>query len=357
MADANGRGFDTAVTCDSNGNVAEFAYANLFAVFGREIHTPAANGAFLNGITRRRVAALLREAEKPLSNAPSTRPNSDRPAKFSGPATTTRSRTAFAWKTGPFRRGRSASLLKGFIGISPQPKPFRRRTPNRIPGLVEKAEAMGQMPGKAAGADGARHVPKDAGRFRADPAVFPQRFEIGPDRPRSDLVQGFLQRHRLRPGERGAVERGRSRRAQSSPRSARAPQQRAEDAFGFKGQTRGRPGLVRPFDKAREAAEAQPFLRLPAPRARTARRAAIRDFGPKSPSSLKGVSGSNMLKAFCAARTDRCTSAFVFAPATTCRAILATPRDRGRPRTSTASVGFSGTPAFGFGSIIRPVSS
>jgi len=64
VADANGRGFDTAVTCDSNGNVAEFAYANLFAVFGREIHTPAANGAFLNGITRQRVAALLRDAGK-----------------------------------------------------------------------------------------------------------------------------------------------------------------------------------------------------------------------------------------------------------------------------------------------------
>jgi branched-chain amino acid aminotransferase len=61
LREAADRGFDTAVVCDPNGNVAEFAYSNLF--FAREgvVHTPVPNGTFLNGITRQRVVALLRE--------------------------------------------------------------------------------------------------------------------------------------------------------------------------------------------------------------------------------------------------------------------------------------------------------
>lgn len=60
--EAAARGFDTAVVRDANGNVAEFAYTNLFLVKDGVVLTPAANGTFLNGITRQRVVALLRTA-------------------------------------------------------------------------------------------------------------------------------------------------------------------------------------------------------------------------------------------------------------------------------------------------------
>lgn len=57
---ARQRGDDSAVLCDSAGNVAEFATANLFFVTpeGRLV-TPVANGTFLAGITRARVIELL----------------------------------------------------------------------------------------------------------------------------------------------------------------------------------------------------------------------------------------------------------------------------------------------------------
>jgi branched-chain amino acid aminotransferase len=61
-AEAEQRGFGTAVVLDLNGNVAEFAAANLFIVRDGEVQTPAPNRTFLNGITRQRVIALLREA-------------------------------------------------------------------------------------------------------------------------------------------------------------------------------------------------------------------------------------------------------------------------------------------------------
>lgn len=61
-AEATGRGFDTAVVLDPSGNVAEFAYTNLFMGLDGEVHTPAVNGTFLDGITRQRVIALLRAA-------------------------------------------------------------------------------------------------------------------------------------------------------------------------------------------------------------------------------------------------------------------------------------------------------
>ncbi|MEK9725486.1 MAG: aminotransferase class IV, partial [Rhodospirillaceae bacterium] len=61
VADANARGFDTAVVQDPSGNVAEFSYTNLFMVKDGAVHTPAINGTFLNGITRQRTIALLRQ--------------------------------------------------------------------------------------------------------------------------------------------------------------------------------------------------------------------------------------------------------------------------------------------------------
>jgi branched-chain amino acid aminotransferase len=61
-SEAEARGFDTAVVLDLNGNVAEFAAANLFIVKNGTVHTPVPNRTFLNGITRQRVIALLRAA-------------------------------------------------------------------------------------------------------------------------------------------------------------------------------------------------------------------------------------------------------------------------------------------------------
>jgi branched-chain amino acid aminotransferase len=62
MRDAMGRGFDNAVVLDPDGHVAEFASSNLFIGKDGEVHTPAPNGTFLNGITRQRVIQLLRRA-------------------------------------------------------------------------------------------------------------------------------------------------------------------------------------------------------------------------------------------------------------------------------------------------------
>lgn len=61
VAEVNARGFDTAVVVDPNGNVAEFSYTNLFMAKDGVVHTPGINGTFLNGITRQRTIALLRE--------------------------------------------------------------------------------------------------------------------------------------------------------------------------------------------------------------------------------------------------------------------------------------------------------
>jgi branched-chain amino acid aminotransferase len=59
VQEARDKGFDTAVVLDPSGNVAEFAYTNLFFSAGGKVVTPAPNGTFLNGITRQRVIQLL----------------------------------------------------------------------------------------------------------------------------------------------------------------------------------------------------------------------------------------------------------------------------------------------------------
>lgn len=61
VAEATSKGFDTGVVLDPDGHVAEFAYANLFFAKDGEVHTPAINGTFLNGITRQRVIKLLQD--------------------------------------------------------------------------------------------------------------------------------------------------------------------------------------------------------------------------------------------------------------------------------------------------------
>jgi branched-chain amino acid aminotransferase len=60
LREVQAKGFDNAVVLDSLSNVAELATANLFMAKDGEVHTPAPNGTFLNGITRQRVIALLR---------------------------------------------------------------------------------------------------------------------------------------------------------------------------------------------------------------------------------------------------------------------------------------------------------
>ncbi len=60
LREAATRGFDNAVMLDPNGNVAEFATANLWFAKDGVAVTPAENGTFLSGITRRRVKELLR---------------------------------------------------------------------------------------------------------------------------------------------------------------------------------------------------------------------------------------------------------------------------------------------------------
>jgi branched-chain amino acid aminotransferase len=61
-AEAKSRGFQDAIMLDPLGNVAEFSSANLWIAKDGAAHTPAANGTFLNGITRQRVIRLLRAA-------------------------------------------------------------------------------------------------------------------------------------------------------------------------------------------------------------------------------------------------------------------------------------------------------
>jgi branched-chain amino acid aminotransferase len=60
--EAVARGFDAAVMLVPWGNVAEFAIANLMVAKDGKVLTPAANGTFLAGITRRRVLGLLNQA-------------------------------------------------------------------------------------------------------------------------------------------------------------------------------------------------------------------------------------------------------------------------------------------------------
>ena len=47
---------------DGFGNVAELATANIWIAKDGAAHTPVANGTFLSGITRGRIAQLLRDA-------------------------------------------------------------------------------------------------------------------------------------------------------------------------------------------------------------------------------------------------------------------------------------------------------
>ncbi|MCC5970986.1 MAG: branched-chain amino acid aminotransferase [Pararhodobacter sp.] len=60
LAEANAKGYGNALVCDSHGNVAESATANVFMVRDGEVFTPIPNGTFLAGITRARHIGHLR---------------------------------------------------------------------------------------------------------------------------------------------------------------------------------------------------------------------------------------------------------------------------------------------------------
>jgi branched-chain amino acid aminotransferase len=60
LIEASKRGFDNCLMRDMLGNIAEFANSNAFLGKDGVVFTPAANGTFLNGVTRQRVIGLLR---------------------------------------------------------------------------------------------------------------------------------------------------------------------------------------------------------------------------------------------------------------------------------------------------------
>lgn len=64
--DAMSRGFRLAVMLDPDGDVAEFSHANLWIAKDGVAITPKANGTFLDGITKNRVAELLAAAGVPV---------------------------------------------------------------------------------------------------------------------------------------------------------------------------------------------------------------------------------------------------------------------------------------------------
>ncbi|MGY2051901.1 branched-chain amino acid aminotransferase [Methylobacterium sp. JK268] len=62
LTEAASRGFGNCLVRDALGNIAEFANANAFLARDGVVYTPAANGAYLAGVTRNRVIELLRGA-------------------------------------------------------------------------------------------------------------------------------------------------------------------------------------------------------------------------------------------------------------------------------------------------------
>ena len=61
LIEAHNRGFDNCLLRDMLGHVAELGTANIFMAKDGVVFTPAANGTFLNGITRQRIIKLLRD--------------------------------------------------------------------------------------------------------------------------------------------------------------------------------------------------------------------------------------------------------------------------------------------------------
>ena len=108
IRDAANRGFDNAIMLDGDGNIAEFATSNLWIVKNGVVSTPVDNGTFLNGITRRRVLALLSRRRRSAGAQPDARRRGiGRRSVFLGQlrqgGASTASRTA-RWNTARWRR-------------------------------------------------------------------------------------------------------------------------------------------------------------------------------------------------------------------------------------------------------------
>jgi len=69
LMQARAGGYDNCLMFDGLGNVAELATANVFLAKNGVVKTPAANGSFLNGITRQRLCKLMPVEETTLSYA------------------------------------------------------------------------------------------------------------------------------------------------------------------------------------------------------------------------------------------------------------------------------------------------
>jgi branched-chain amino acid aminotransferase len=69
LIEAKKRGFTNCLVADLLGNIAETSTSNVFMAKDGVVKTPAANGTFLNGITRQRVIKLMREAGVPVEEA------------------------------------------------------------------------------------------------------------------------------------------------------------------------------------------------------------------------------------------------------------------------------------------------
>ena len=61
LIEAHRRGFGNCVMNDMQGNVAELANSNIFMARDGVVYTPVPNGTFLDGVTRKRVIALLEQ--------------------------------------------------------------------------------------------------------------------------------------------------------------------------------------------------------------------------------------------------------------------------------------------------------
>ncbi len=66
LIEAYKRGFGNCLLRDMLGNIAELANSNVFMVKDGTVYTPAANGTFLSGVTRKRVIGLLAAAGIPV---------------------------------------------------------------------------------------------------------------------------------------------------------------------------------------------------------------------------------------------------------------------------------------------------
>ena len=90
LMEARSRGFDNCLLSDVLGNVAELATANIFLVTDGAVMTPAANGSFLNGVTRQRPAEALKADGVQAREATLSFADSTPPTRYSSSAITAR---------------------------------------------------------------------------------------------------------------------------------------------------------------------------------------------------------------------------------------------------------------------------